>query len=486
MSEFFDGYLPDPIGVGLGGVPAGGTLPTPELYATQDEDIQWCVVGAELPQLVGVVTGLVGTLGQTTGILQQLAGFSTGLAGETGTVAGTLPRPTPYVSESSEAAPGRAEVNGVLFSTIITDITSNANSCFGILQLVPGSELGDHFCSYGQGANRGHMYDLLAIGYTGVANTMVATHGGAYTFTGTGSAKAEFSYVGAYTLSASGTLAILGTLQRILPRLTGLASGTFTEEGRVATRLPKLQVTSAVGGAQARTTGPRFTVVASGTVAGLGRLTKTLPKLTLVASGTVSILGRLDAVLPTLQAIPSGRLSANLPRLSLWAHGHAPVAVTYEGYSVVLMPTDQGEVPAVTRYTNYPFNRIVRFGNKYYGVGDDGLFELEGSKFDTAPIVSVVTTGETDAGTSQLKRPVSLYIGGRMGVDMDVSVTASESPTYTYTYQADVYWVAGNQRALFGKGIRARYLSYTFTNTAGTDFELDELRPEIDVLRRTA
>jgi hypothetical protein len=37
-----------------------------------------------------------------------------------------------------------------------------------------------------------------------------------------------------------------------------------------------------------------------------------------------------------------------------------------------------------------------------------------------------------------------------------------------------------------GRGIEATYLAYTISNTDGADFEINELSPEVDVLRRSA
>jgi hypothetical protein len=162
------------------------------------------------------------------------------------------------------------------------------------------------------------------------------------------------------------------------------------------------------------------------------------------------------------------------------------VAVTYEAYSVSLIKDDKGEQAHTTHYTSYPFDRIVRFGSKYYGVATDGLFELTGDLFDDVPIVAVVRTGETDFKVREMKRPISMYVAGRVGGDFSVAVTSAETKEYAYTLRPVNKTGARNYRVLFGKGIKARYLSYTLTNTRGEDFDFDELTPEVAVLRRTA
>jgi hypothetical protein len=119
-------------------------------------------------------------------------------------------------------------------------------------------------------------------------------------------------------------------------------------------------------------------------------------------------------------------------------------------------------------------------------VAADGLFELGGNTFDGTPIVAVVQTAPTDFKSRELKRPFSLYMGGRVGADFRVSVVSAEIDVDSYVYRPVDKTGARNYRVLFGKGIRARYLAYVFTNIDGGDFELDDFTPEIAVLRRTA
>jgi hypothetical protein len=162
-------------------------------------------------------------------------------------------------------------------------------------------------------------------------------------------------------------------------------------------------------------------------------------------------------------------------------------SVVYEAYSITLEDGRDGLEAYTTHYTNYPFDRIVRFNGKYYGVAADGLFELNGDTFNGAPIVSVVETAPTDFKQRTMKRPVSLYLSGRLSADVKVSVTSAEEDTNRYTYKPVVKTGSRTHRVLFGKGVRARYIAYALTNTDGGDFELDDITPEIVVMeRRTA
>jgi hypothetical protein len=50
------------------------------------------------------------------------------------------------------------------------------------------------------------------------------------------------------------------------------------------------------------------------------------------------------------------------------AIGTAVVAVTHEAYAVNLRSEVEGGGNEVTRYTDYPFERIVRWRGSYYGM----------------------------------------------------------------------------------------------------------------------
>ena len=284
------------------------------------------------------------------------------------------------------------------------------------------------------------------------------------------------------TLSAHGFVNISGVLSESLPLPTLSAHGLVNQAGAARLTLVDPYVLVGKSGAIVRGTLSRPTLSAHGITGATSSFTGVAPSPTLTASGTQGNVGRLTATLPALRVASSGVLRATFPRFTLYAVGSSGAAVTYEAYSVSLLEEDV----AVTHYTAYPFDQIVRFGSKYYGVATDGLFELTGDLFDTVPIVAVIRTGETDFKSREVKRPISMYVAGRVGGDFSVAVTPAEVKTYTYAYHPVVKTGARNYRVMFGKGMRARYLSYAFSNTRGEDFDIDEFTPEVAVLRRTA
>jgi hypothetical protein len=287
------------------------------------------------------------------------------------------------------------------------------------------------------------------------------------------------------TMSASGEASQLGSAVLALSGYSATITGTTDAYARLDKALPKLTLVARSGG-HVVGTGPTLVFSGSGMTDAMGRLTKVLPKLTLVSSGTVDNHGSVVGILPSREIAPSGVLRGTLPRATILIIGSQALAA-YEAYSFTILKDSKGvETARATHYTNYPFDRIVRFGNKHYGVAVDGLFELAGDTFDGDPIVATVETAPTDFGARELKRPFSLYIGGRVGADFVVSVKSAEVKQNSYVYRPFDKTGARNYRTLFGKGIRERYLAYAFTNTDGGDFELDDITPEVAVQRRTA
>ena len=153
------------------------------------------------------------------------------------------------------------------------------------------------------------------------------------------------------------------------------------------------------------------------------------------------------------------------------------MAVVYEAYAVNLKPGPK--MPnQVTRYTNYPFNQIVRLRGRYLGVADDGLYELGGATDYATPTPAKVAwawkTGITDFGSSQMKADRQAVIGGRLGASVVASVSAGEKADVTYTYAPVRGSDAQNYRVKFGKGFKARYYSFGLSGT-GAEGDIDTI-----------
>ena len=168
----------------------------------------------------------------------------------------------------------------------------------------------------------------------------------------------------------------------------------------------------------------------------------------------------------------------------LRALAEAIADIIYEGYSVTLIAGPDGMETRTTHLTQAPFEHIVRFGTRYFGVATDGLYELVGDLYGDQPIVSVIETMPAGMDTPNLKRPRSLIVGGRLGGDMICAFTAGEAQEAAYLYQPADSVGLGRFRVKFARGYRSQYLGYSFINASGRDFQIDNILPEYDELRR--
>lgn len=285
-------------------------------------------------------------------------------------------------------------------------------------------------------------------------------------------------------ISASGTVTSVGTAELIMPKPVLTISATVTRSGSLTKTVRPQWSLSAYAGGTARVRGSRPAILAAAKVGAIGRARLTSAWPTLNATGKVGDVVRVAGVLGGMVMPGMGVFVRSVPKSYLRSIAVTASTVTYEGYSITLLTDEQGNPdPAVTHYTNFPFDRIVRWGGKYYGVATDGLYELGGDTFNGSPIVAEVETAESDLGSPQFKHPRHLYMGGRMGADLTVKIKSAETDTSTYEYTPAATG-ARTRRVQFGRGIRARYFSFAFKNKDGDDFYVDELTPEMDVVRR--
>jgi hypothetical protein len=297
-------------------------------------------------------------------------------------------------------------------------------------------------------------------------------------------------------------LAFGGGFSRLTaPRAALAATATSTGWGNSALTAPKASLaatgrTSAIAsaslvaplgqligyaGAVLAITGPMGTLQARGTTGSIGGAALVCPLFELAASGTAQNHGsaRLIAPMPGLSHGLVAYLVAPAGRLNFI--GHAVVIASYEAYAVNL--SHRNEAPdEVTRYTNFPFTHIVRYQNSYFGVASGGLYLLEGTTDDGAPISYAVRTCIDDLEVAEKKTAASVYLAGRIGPTMTVTLHAGETGQESYAYSTPRGQGAQNHREKFGRGVKNRYFALALS---GTDaLELDSIELEINKLNR--
>lgn len=288
------------------------------------------------------------------------------------------------------------------------------------------------------------------------------------------------------SVSSSATVTSLAEANLVGPHCRVLATGSAWGIGRAYLQTNGHYVVTAFGGAQAALkTGGNYVVTGDGLSGAIARANLKLHRCTVVASATQNNFASVAGVLTGLIVNPSAVARIVGPRFQIVATATNAPTPTYEGYSMTLLGEKDVEKVATTHYTEFPFTRIIRFGTKYYGVRADGLFELTGDTFNGDTIYSSLTTGEAEIGPPTLKRTRRLYMSGRMTGSVQVTVSSAELGSDGHS---SVLTLTGarNWRVPLGRGAQARYLAFNIQNLDGQDFEINEIGPEVDDLRRTA
>ncbi|MFM2112835.1 MAG: hypothetical protein RLZZ271_1495, partial [Pseudomonadota bacterium] len=193
---------------------------------------------------------------------------------------------------------------------------------------------------------------------------------------------------------------------------------------------------------------------------------------------------------PMLVPSPSGRIAAVLPMVRVVASGDAVVAVSHEAY-VLNMSKPMDDNPRnnfearndqMTRYTNFPFTQVVRYLNSYYGVAADGLYLLDGTTDNGAPINWNIDLCMTDFGSSEKKNVASVYLGGQAGPKVDFTIQSGETPDQLHAHTTTATTVKRNHRQKFGLGRRTRYYSLGLAGQG--ELAIDSLEFEVATTTR--
>ena len=126
---------------------------------------------------------------------------------------------------------------------------------------------------------------------------------------------------------------------------------------------------------------------------------------------------------------------------------------------------------SVSQYDNYAFNSFARFGQKFIGADENGLYELDGSSDDGLAIVPTIRSGLTQFTASRYTMIRDAYIGMRSNGSFILRVITGEGDSYDYCFDAqDMH----TTRVPLGKGMRARYVAFELIGD-GEDFDLESV-----------
>ena len=280
------------------------------------------------------------------------------------------------------------------------------------------------------------------------------------------------------TIEAEGTITQIATLDARLSMLTLEAEARFGGISVVDVVLPVITL-EAVCGAEAIITLPGgYALVAEAVMGGTASLDARLPAMVLDAFASPINFAVCDVLLPAVVSVQGATLDVQLPMLRLYAAASDSAPASRESYAINLT------TGAVTRYTDYPFDNVLRLGGRFFGVKADGVFELAGDTDDGAPIHAAVKTFCTDFGSANLKKIPWVYLVGRLDDSLSVTVEPAGGTPYSYPTVGAYAGARLTHRAKVGGGMRGTRYSISIENPGGSDFELDRVEAVVNVLTR--
>ena len=231
----------------------------------------------------------------------------------------------------------------------------------------------------------------------------------------------------------------------------------------------------AQAGASAKLKAPLFAVSGSGLVGAVGTLSVVLGRTAfgISATGSNDASGQAYLVAPAFRSV-FGVYRDTAPLFILRASGGGVVTTVYKAYSVNV------KNGALTQYTNFPFNHIVRFAGETVAFSDTGAAILGGALDEAAQIDAMAELSPADFETSLLKRMPYMYIGAKTSEKIRVSVVADENEIVASLSATN----GRNRRAKMARGVKARFWAAKIENVGGSELSVDSVEYLPMVLRR--
>lgn len=270
--------------------------------------------------------------------------------------------------------------------------------------------------------------------------------------------------VPAATITASATVVDLLRVDAQLPRVTLESALSVGNLLSLVATVPAATV-SAWTGAQVTGIVPAASLSASATTGMVFTLVATVPAATAsIGASSVNVL-RLSSDVPAVVRANWTALSKAVPAAGVLANVTPVVAITRVAYSFTLANS------AMTRYPAYPFIQIIRMGNTFYGVAEDGLHEIGGTTDNATPIAWTWETCMSDFGQPEKKTPVSAYLGGYVPASMTYTIRSGDSASGTAAHATTATAVLRNHRQKLGLGRKSRFFAFGLAGSGQVSIE---------------
>ena len=126
---------------------------------------------------------------------------------------------------------------------------------------------------------------------------------------------------------------------------------------------------------------------------------------------------------------------------------------------------------ASSQYEQFGFNSFFERDGYYYGVADDGIYELDGTDDTGTDIAGLIDFGTSDLGVPGKKKVCNVYVGTSDGTDMYLKV---ETTSGTNTYQLEACTRGSTDwRVKIPHSVQGA--NWRWTLITAKDFELDRI-----------
>lgn len=305
--------------------------------------------------------------------------------------------------------------------------------------------------------------------------TLLATGAGEYLGNGD-------LYIPVFTLSAEGYDNALGEGTLILPMLSLIGLSQVNDLGEATLVLPRLRLV-AEGNAGVLGYGsiilPMFTLFAGTLFETIGEASLSVPLFIISGEGADGAVGNGAITIPVLAISTSAYMStegtANLtiPMLVLFAEN---LTAATDFLNQVMNVRNN----ALTLYTNYPFNSLCRFNGKNLGATATGIYDLDSGDTDDGSLIEWnFRTGYLDLEQKMKKKITQAWMSYKSDGDLIVTIVQPNGEEYEYPLGA-VDVTESGIRAVFGKGIKSKYVAVDIKNVDGSSITLDVLRLQFD------
>jgi hypothetical protein len=139
-----------------------------------------------------------------------------------------------------------------------------------------------------------------------------------------------------------------------------------------------------------------------------------------------------------------------------------------------------------SRYVNFLYNSLFRFGTSYYGANASGLFKLEGDTDNGSSINAFITTPVINFNKDEKKAVPDAFINARANDDIELDITINEDQqclglVIPFTEASGIK----QRRVKVPNSLNGSSWQFTLRNTNGAYFKIFDFEVSAKTLQRT-